>query len=313
MNLSRELKTGVVSVIIIGLFIWGYNFMKGQDLFNRAPRTYFAKYNSIGGLNTASKVTINGLEVGHVLNIKFNKDVKYKGQLIVEFGINNEFEFSKNSIAKIYSASLMGGKSLAIEPSYIGENANSGDFLKGEIETDMMSSLSESMSPIQSKIEHLIANTDSLMVNLNKIAKNDIKESFAKLNDAIVSFNSALSAIDHLIDTNEDNLSISLSNFAKSTESLSKITDSIAQADLGKTISDFQVTIIKMNSILDGVNSGKGSIGKLMKDDALYNNLENASKELEELLREVKEHPKRFVSLSVFGKKDKGYQSEEKE
>ena len=313
MKLSRELKTGIVSVIIIGLFIWGYNFMKGQDLFNSAPRTYFAKYNNVGGLNTASKVTINGLEVGHVLNVTFNKDVDYKGQLIVEFGVNNDFKFSKNSIAKIYSASLMGGKSLAIEPSYVGENANSGDFLKGETETDMMSSLSESMSPIQAKIEHLILDTDSLMVNLNKIAKNDIKESFANLNEAIVSFKSVLRGMDHLIADNEENLSISLSNFAKSTESLSQITDSIAKADLGKTIKDFQVTIAKMNLILESVANGEGSIGKLMKDDALYNNLENASKELEELLREVKEHPKRFVSLSVFGKKDKGYQSEEKE
>lgn len=313
MKLSRELKTGLVAVVIIGLFIWGYNFMKGQDLFNKSPRTYFATYNNVGGLNTASQVTINGLSVGHVLNITFNKDPDHKGQLIVEFGVNNDFKFSKNSVAKIYSASLMGGKSLAIEPSYVGENAESGDYLVGQIETDMMSSLSESMSPIQAKIEHLIMNTDSLMVNLNKVAKNDVKDAFAKLDDAIASFKRALGSFNHLIDENEDNLALSMSNFAKSSENLSKITDSIAQADLGKTIRDFQVTITSMNSILDGIDNGEGSIGKLMKDEGLYNNLENASKELEELLREVKEHPKRFVSVSMFGKKDKGYKPEEKE
>lgn len=311
MKLSRELKTGVVTVIIIALFFWGYNFMKGQDIFNSSPRTYFAKFDNVGGLNTASAVTINGLQVGRVVGITFDAEEGHKGELIVEFGVDNEFEFSKNSIAKIYSASLMGGKSLAIEPSYEGENAKSGAFLFGEIETDMMSSLSESMSPIQAKIEHLIMNTDSLMFNLNKIAKNDIKESFSNLNDAIASFKSSLGSMDDLLVDNKESITTSLDNFAKTSESLAQITDSIAAADMGATIVQLQSTLANFNAVLEGLNNGEGSIGKLLKDDALYINLENASKELEELLREVKENPKRFFNVSVFGKKDKGYQPED--
>ena len=110
MKLSRELKTGVVSVAIIAAFIWGYNFMKGQNLFETSNRTYFAEYNDIQGLNTASIVTINGFNVGKVVNIKFDKDPEKRGVLIVEFGVDSDFKFSKNSVAKIYSASLMGGK-----------------------------------------------------------------------------------------------------------------------------------------------------------------------------------------------------------
>ena len=141
MKISRELKTGIVAILIIAASIWGYNFLKGQNLFNTSPRTYFAEFNNVQSLNTASLVTVNGMKVGKVIEITFNKNVNRRGQLIVEFGVENDFEFSKNSIAKIYSASLMGGKSLAIVPSYEGENALSGAFLKGEVETDIFASV----------------------------------------------------------------------------------------------------------------------------------------------------------------------------
>ena len=111
--------------------------MKGLNLFNGPLKTYYTEYNNVQGLNTASTVTINGVDVGKVVNINFNKDPNKRGQLIVEFSVENDFEFSKNSIAKIYSASLMGGKSLAIIPSYEGETALPGDVLMGEIESDI--------------------------------------------------------------------------------------------------------------------------------------------------------------------------------
>ena len=138
------------------------------------------------GLNTASVVTINGVEVGKVVRINFNKDPNKRGQLIVEFSVENDFEFSKNSVAKIYSASLMGGKSLAVVPSFEGAMAKSGDFLEGEIESDIFSSVTEKLNPLQAKVENVIVSADSLMTGLTDIldleSRENLKSSIAQLN-----------------------------------------------------------------------------------------------------------------------------------
>ena len=315
MKISRELKTGVIAVAIIGLFIWGYNFMKGQNLFDSSPRTYFARFSNVDGLNMASLVTINGFKVGKVANITFDSDTKNNGQLIVEFGVDNDFEFTKKSIAKIYSTSIMGGKSLAIVPSYDGENAVSGDFLTGELEKDMFTSLGESLSPIQSKLASVLVSADSLLVGLNQVldakARQDLQNTFSNLNETVVGFKNASISLDEILANNKEKLASSISNFEEITENFAKISDSIAKADLGGTIAKLQTTIASFNTILESIENGEGTIGKLLNDDGLYTNLENASKEMEELLREMKEHPKRFVHFSLFGKKAKEYQPDE--
>jgi len=315
LKISRELKTGVIAVAIIALFIWGYNFMKGQNLFDSSPRTYFAKYSNVDGLNTASSVTINGLKVGKVVNITFDSDVKNKGQLIVEFGVDSDFKFTKNSIAKIYSTSLMGGKSLSIVPSYDGENAISGDFLIGELEKDMFTSLGESLNPIQSKLASVLVSADSLLVGLNQVldakARKDLQNTFSNLNETVAGFKNASVSLDEILANNKEKLASSISNFEEITENFARISDSISKADLGGTIAKLQTTIASFNTILESIENGEGTIGKLLNDDGLYTNLENASKEMEELLREMKEHPKRFVHFSLFGKKAKEYQPDE--
>ena len=315
MKLSRELKTGVVTVIIIALFIWGYNFMKGQNLFDNSPRTYFAKYSNIGGLSTASDVTINGMQVGKVVNITFDSDPESRGMLIVEFGVNNDFQFSKNSIATIYSSSLMGGKALAIEASFEGKEAISGDFLVGKVERDMFTSLGETINPVQVKLERVLVSADSLLTGLNSVLNEEgrrkLSETITGLNETVAGFKNASVSLDNIINENKDQLSNSISSLAVTSENFAKLSDSLVSINIGGTVEELQATIARFNSILEGIDNGEGSVGKLLTDDGLYINLENASKELEELLREIKEHPKRFVNLSVFGKKDKGYQEKE--
>ncbi|MFK5879265.1 MAG: MlaD family protein [Flavobacteriaceae bacterium] len=315
MKISRELKTGVVSVVIIAISIWGYNFLKGQNLFKNTSRTYFAEYNDIKGLNTASAVTINGYQVGKVVGIEFNENLEKRGTLVVEFGVENDFKFSKESVARIYSASLMGGMSLAIDPSYDGENAVSGDYLRGHVESDMLSSLSEELGPLQAKLESVIVNADSLLVGLNQVldknSRENLRKTFESLNKTMNNFEQVSESLDGLLVDNKEKLDNSLNNLEVMTDNFAKLSDSLANANLGQTIAKLETTITSLNSILGGLENGEGSIGKLLKDDGLYINLENASKELEELLREVKEHPKRYTNFSLFEKKDKGYQPKE--
>ena len=314
MKITRELKTGIVAISIIALTIWGYNYMKGLNLFDGPLKTYLTEYSNVQGLNKASVVTINGVEVGKVIDIKFNKDPEKQGQLIVEFSVETDFEFSKNSIAKIDSSSLMGWKSLAVIPSYDGEVAQPGDFLQGEIESDIFSSVSEKLNPLQAKVENVIVSADSLMVGLNDIinakSRDDIKSSIAMLNEAISNFKNISKSVDRLINNNEKKLTNTLANAELMTNNLAKLSDTLVNANLGVTVKNLETTITNLNKILVSVEAGDGTLGKLLKDEGMYNNLTNSSKELEELLREMKLHPKRFVHFSLFGKKDKGYKPE---
>ncbi|MBL4938992.1 MAG: MCE family protein [Lutibacter sp.] len=309
--MTREVKTGIVAVSVIALFIWGFNFMKGLNLFDSPASIYLTEYNNVQGLNKASVVTINGVEVGKVVEISFNKQPEKRGQIIVEFSVETDFEFSKKSIAKIYSASLMGGKSLAIIPSYEGEMAKSGDFLQGEIESDIFSSVTEKLNPLQAKVENVIVSADSLMVGLNDLidakSRKHFKSSIAKLDATISNFKNISESVNKLIKSNEEKLENTISNAELMTSNLAKLSDTLVSANLGLTIKNFETTISNLNKILASVEAGDGTIGKLLKDDEMYNNLSNASKEMEELLKEMKLHPKRFVHFSLFGKKDKGY------
>ncbi|MCF6180754.1 MlaD family protein [Lutibacter sp.] len=311
MKITRELKTGIFAIVVIALFIWGYNYLKGTNLFDGKINTYFTEYNNVRGLNTSSVVTINGVDVGKVIDITFNKDPKKRGQLIVEFSILNDFQFSKKSIAKIYSASLMGGKSLAVVPSYDGEMAKPGDYLKGEIESDIFSTVTEKLNPLQAKIENVIVKVDSLLGNLNNIVdaktRINIKQSMAQLNATLANFHAASKNLSLLVSDNKEKLDKTFSNVALMTSNFEKLSDTLVNANLGATVKKLQTTITNLNGVLAEINSGKGSLGKLVKDESLYSNLTNASKELEELLRDMKLHPKRYVHFSLFGKKDKGY------
>ena len=173
MKITRELKTGVVAVLVIALFIWGYNFMKGLNVFDGPLKTYYTEYPNVQGLNTASVVTINGVDVGKVISINFNKNPDKKGQLIVEFSVENDFEFSKNSVAKIYSASLMGGKSLAVIPSYEGDIAAPGDVLKGEIESDIFEGVINITGKINSDIDRIDGENNKVYLEQGKVLSYD--------------------------------------------------------------------------------------------------------------------------------------------
>ena len=313
MKLTREFKTGVVFISAIVLFIWGYNFMKGKNLFDGNIPTYFSEYQNVQGLNSASKVTINGLQVGKVQNITFIDNPGKKGQLLVEFSMEADFEFSKNSVVKIYSDGLMGGKAMAILPSYEGEKAISGNYLRGEIELDIFSSVGEKLNPLSSQLESVIVETDSLLVGFNDVldapTKKHLKNSMLQLDRSIANFNTITQSIDAMLADNKENLSATLENAKKVTSEFTILTQNLntelKEAEIAKTVKDLQTTLEGINAIVADLDKGKGSLGKLLKDDKMYTNLTNASKELEELLREMKEHPKRFVHFSLFGKKDK--------
>jgi len=309
--MSRELKTGFIAVVVIALFVWGFNFLKGENIFAKNQRIYFVEYDNIQGLKKSSVVTINGLHVGTVIDIEFNKDPKKKGKLVVELLIENDFEFSKNSIAKIYSASLMGGQSLAIIPSYEGELALSGDYLTGEVESDIFSTVGEKLNPLQAKLESVIVSADSLLLGLNQTltieSRKSLNRSIKGLEFTIGDVRKTLGSVNQLLDSSKVGIKNTFDNTRVITENFMKLSDTLVNANIGLTIKKTQKSLDYINDLMAGVARGEGSFGKFVKDETMYNNLTRMSKEMEELIREMKLNPKRFVHFSLFGKKAVSY------
>ncbi len=309
--MSKELKTGIVAILILCLGYWGFNFLKGQNLLEASSRFFYIEYDNIQGLNKASVVTINGLKVGKVSDITFNKDSTKRGKLVVKISLDNSFEFTKNSVAKIYSTSIIGGESLAIIPSYEGSLAVSGDYLIGEVESDIFTSVGETLNPLKTKVERVVIGADSLLIALNDLldleSRNSFKKTIKELETTVVSINGALKSFNQVIDSSKVDIDVTLDNAKRITHNFAKVSDSLVNSKFGETIKTFQTTLDNVNGLLAGIQKGKGTLGKLTTDDTMYTNLTNASKELEELLNEMKLHPKRFVHFSLFGKKEKPY------
>ena len=311
LKISKELKSGIIAVIALALSFWGYNYLKKQNLFTTA-NVFYSEFDNIQGLTEASIVTINGFQVGNVAAINF--DPKKKGKLIVTFNMNEDFTFSKKSTTKITPA-LMGGAELSIIPSYEGENAVSGDYLKGTADAGMLNSLSDKLVPLEDKLNLTLKDADKLLVNFNNIlddkTQGDLKAAISNLNVTLKHFKGASISLEKLLADSQPKISSLLTNADGAVSNFKTLATDFQKADLAgnlnQTMAKLNTALEKFDGLMANMNDGKGSIGKLLKDEGLYNNLENASKELEELLREVKLHPKRFVHLSVFGKKDKGY------
>lgn len=308
MKITREIKTAILVIASILLFIWGYSFLKGQNLFNSEKKLY-VEYDNVEGLATSAPVTISGKVIGKVNSIELSHD----GKLVVELQINEDtFPISKSSVAQIYEPGFIGGKQIAIIPNYKDPNLTvSGDKLISDIKLGLTAAVGQKLEPTQQKIERLVTDADKLVNNLNSVfdaqAKQNLQNSIAQLNKTLTEFNKAAQKINTILASNEQKLGTSLTNIEKVSTNFAKISDDLEKAKLGETVKSLESTLANVNKIMTDLESGKGSMGKLLKDEAMYANLTKASKELELLLQDVRLHPTRYVNVSVFGKKEKPY------
>ncbi|MBZ9626898.1 MlaD family protein [Psychroflexus sp. CAK1W] len=312
--MKKELKVGILVIAAVALLVFGYNFLKGNNLLN-SSRTFYAVYDNVEGLSASAPVTINGYQVGTVTDIRFVDS----GDLLVTFNFNSDFEFPKESVAQIYGGGLIGGKSIQIELDKDSDvMAKSGDTLQSAVEEGLIELVNEKLTPLKDKITNAVVEVDSLLKSINYVldmdTRNNLKKSIENLSGTLGSLNSSSSDIESVLKVNKDKINNSIDKFSQTADNLSKFSDTLSQIELNKIVQNADETISNLNEFSDKLNNGEGSISKLLNDDQFYLNLENATKEMEELMRDIKLNPKRYVHFSLFGKNDKKYDnSEEKE
>lgn len=311
MKISKEVKTAILVLSGIVLLIFGINYLRGENLLG-SSRVFYAEYDNVEGLTSSTPVTINGLNIGKVLEINFKEDGS--GKLLVKLLVDSDYQFSKNSKAELYEAGLIGGKAIAIVPAFDKAGvAESGSSLKGTVKAGLSELVNQKLTPLQAKIEGAMGSADHLLINLNDVfdaeTKANLKKSIAALSSTLESFKGTSNSLNKLMKNNQVKIDVLLTNAETASEDLTKITGSLSQADLGQTVKNLESTLKNFNSILANLEKGEGSMGKLLKDDKLYNNLEGATKELESLLKDVKLHPNRYTR--ILSKKEIPYKEPE--
>lgn len=297
------------------LFIWGFNFLKGKNIFSE-ERIYYAVYNEVNGLETANRVVINGLGVGQVKKMYFNPNMDRS--IIVELSIQNKIPIPKNTVARIFSSDLMGSKNIKLILGNSTELAQSGDTLITSIENGLMEEVNKQVLPLKNKAESLLSSVDSVVVVLqtilNENARQNITNSLQNISTSFQNLETATANIDTLIFTERgrignilNNLEIITSDFKENGDNLnniitniSNLSDTLTQADIYGTVQSIQTSFNKLDLLLAEINQGDGTLGMLIKNDSIYNEVDKTVEALKLLLEDIKTNPKRYVKFSVF-------------
>ena len=306
LKFSKEIKAVLIILSGIFLFLLGYNFLNSTSLFKK-ENTLFALYENVEGLQVGTKVTVNGLSVGKVADIDF---LPGTNKILVSFTIRNDVVFSKNSVAELYEAGLIGGKSIAIRPVYDNSiKFKSGDTLKSSVKPGLTDVVNQQIAPLQQKLEKVLSNADSLFSGVNNVlntgGKNNLSTTLENLSSAVKNSDEFISRLNSISKNQNKNINRTIENLSMITESLNKISDSLSKSSLKQTIYNFEKLSSNFNQVLLEIKNGNGTINKLIYQDSLYQNLKNSSKAIEILLNDLKSNPKRYVHFSLFGKKEK--------
>lgn len=317
MKIANETKVGILAAFSIALLIIGYNFLKGNAIFSNETVLY-ARYSRVDGLNVSKPVLINGYQIGRVDKLQLQND----GTILATLKIKGKYEIPTNSIARLESTDLLGSKAIVMALGNGKIYAKDGDTLNANVEKNLM----EAVQPVQKKAELIIDKMDSILTSVNTIMNPDfqknVNKSFNSIAATLGSLENTSKKVDHLVGSEANRISAILanveaisSNFKNNNQqinaimtNLHSVTDQVAAANFKQTVDNANKAMLELQGVVSKINNGTGSLGLLINDTKMYDNLNNASKNLDNLLIDVKENPKRYVHFSVFGgggKKDK--------
>lgn len=309
MKTSKEIKAGLIAILAVGSFVMFFQFLKGKNVFT-SDNFFYVKYDNVDGLERSNAVTINGLKVGLVDDIIPVTNKEGKISFLVKIAVENQYTFSKNSSVEIFEPGLMGGKQLKINLIYDRTSAEDGDTLKGNLQLPALTAIASDMSP---KVSSVLNKMDSTLTSTYKLLdeqnRREIKILLTNLNQTISAFKntsdqtnqllvgSGPKAITLLNNTNETMISAK-----KTLDKFGDIAKGIDTQNINNSIEKLNETTDKLNSMISKIEKGEGSLGKLTKDEELYDNLAKTTNSLNELINDLKENPKRYINISVFGR-----------
>jgi phospholipid/cholesterol/gamma-HCH transport system substrate-binding protein len=312
MKISNETKIGALTAVAITVLILGYSFLRGNDVFSSSNK-FYAIYRSVEGLTISKPILVNGFQIGRVSKMQLQPD----GRTTVEFKVDKQYNVPDNTLAKLESTDLLGGKAIVFELGNSMKYAEDQDTLRADIQ----GSLAESLQPIQKKAEVLITKVDSALGAINKIMnpkfQSNVDKSFTSIANSLQTLESTTKKIDAIVGSqsahingimaNADAASANLKNSSAHLTGIStnfeRFSTDLANSNVKGTLDNANKAMADLQATINKINSGQGSLGLLMNDDKMYNNLNSASGNLNNLFIDIKAHPSRYVHFSVFGKK----------
>jgi phospholipid/cholesterol/gamma-HCH transport system substrate-binding protein len=319
MTVSNETKVGALTAIAITLLILSFNFLKGKTLLKTGNYLY-AKYTDTKGIKISNPVYVKGFQVGAVADIE-NADPNLES-IIVSIKLTDTYNIPANSIAVI-NENPLGTPSIEIK---LGDNKaflQQGDTLQTAESKGILSGVMDKLGPVTKQLEKTIATLDTVLKNLNTVfdpqTKNNLQSVIANVNKTTESLVVSSASLQQMLNQQTGSIAQSMNNVNKFTMNLSennerinqsinnvtKATENFSKADLVGSVDQLKTAIGNLNALVAKINSDEGSLGKLINDKALYNNLNNTIRSANILVDDLRVHPKRYVNISVFGKKDK--------
>lgn len=307
MRISKEIKVALLGVVALVVLYFGFTFLKGSNVFSD-ERTYYVVYNDVSGLTLSNPVILNGIKVGAVQDMELLTD--QGNQIRVALTVQEGLQIGDSTIASLASSDLLGSKAIVL---YLGNSSkmfNGGEKLIPFTETSITDMLTTKAVPVIDRADTTLARVNRLL--LDNQAKDNIQSILANTRQTT-------DALNTLIRSNQGNINAITANLSKLIGSLrqtqqhidrlavnmTEITDTLKRVEINKLVNNANDAVSELETAITKMNSDQSSIGRLMNDDELYQNLDRSTEALNMLLLDIQANPKRYVSFSVFGRKDR--------
>lgn len=319
--MTNQAKVGIFAVITIAIFILGSYFLKGIDIFTN-ENVFYAVYDRVDGLNKSNLVEVNGFPIGRVGKMARNHET---GKVVVELILENDIKIPKSdsTVASLISTDFLGSKKVSLVFGNSAEYHKDGDTINTYFKRDLTEQLGSQIDPIMGDVRKIIPQFDTTITGIKFLFDKRNPEGIYTTLDGI---NQALAKINNILAANQENLRLTIKNLQSISGNIEKsnaaittiinnagsITDSLKQANIKQTVQNLNATIVELNTVISGIENGKGTLGKLVKDETLYTKLDSTVGNLNGLLKDVKARPYRYINVNVFGSKKREQRLEKK-
>ena len=304
MRLSKEIKAAFFVLSTILLFIFGFNFLKGSSILDK-QKTIYAVYDEVDGLLVGANVMINGLSIGNVTELDF---LPNSTKILVTLKVKDKLNFSSKSTASIYETGVLGGLAISIEPVFERESiVKTGDTLNSSVRPGLTELINRQIEPLSRQLQSTITSVDSIFTGasnvLNRQTQEEIKESINVLTSAIKAINNSSIIIEETLTAKSSQINNTIDNFEKISSNLSEVSYELNSFGLSDLLSNLEVSVDGISSVVNKLDSNNSTIGKLINEEEVYNNLNSSIESLNNLITDIKENPKKYIHFSVFGRK----------